>query len=205
GFVYIPGKGFLWPKPRDVTYGQCKSLRIFAEDTSDRFARGRPRPWSRPRFFRGVAATQTRRTCCAPHPRACPSPDPLEALGVLLPAPHIDVGVARDRLRGFFIEGAEHARRRSYDQRIVRKFLALGHHGAGAAEAILSDPRAVEHHRAHTDQAVRRDGAAVQDHVMADDAILADIEGKAGIGVQHRVVLDLRALAELDPFVVAAQ
>src|SRR5215831_15580938 len=113
-FVYTSGKSLLLPKPRDVTYRQCKSLRIFAEDTSDRFARGRPRPWSRPRFFRGVAATQTRRTCCAPHPRACPSPDPLEALGVLLPAPHIDVGVARDRLRGFFIEGAEHARRRSY-------------------------------------------------------------------------------------------
>ena len=49
------------------------------------------------------------------------------------------------------------------------------------------------------------DGAAVQHHVVADDAIRADLEGKAGIGMQHRVVLDLRALAELDPLVVAAQ
>src|SRR6516162_8450609 len=65
------------------------------------------------------------------------SPDPFEALGVLLPALHIDVGVAGDRLCGFFIEGAERARRRSHDQRIVRKFLALGHHGAGADEAVL--------------------------------------------------------------------
>src|SRR5262249_25604056 len=42
-------------------------------------------------------------------------------------------------------------------------------------------------------------------HVVADDAILADGEGKARIGVQHRVVLDLGALAQLDPLVVPAQ
>ena len=40
---------------------------------------------------------------------------------------------------------------------------------------------------------------------MADDAIRPDRHREAGIGVQRRVVLDLRALAELDPLVVAAQ
>src|SRR5689334_17262853 len=38
--------------------------------------------------------------------RSASSPDPFEALGVLLPAPHVDVGVAGDRLCDFFIEGA---------------------------------------------------------------------------------------------------
>ena len=44
------------------------------------------------------------------------SSDPLEALGILLPAPHVDVGAAGDRLRGSFIERANRARRRSQDQ-----------------------------------------------------------------------------------------
>ena len=40
---------------------------------------------------------------------------------------------------------------------------------------------------------------------MADDAIVADGDGKAGVGVQRGVVLDLRALPEFDPLVVPAQ
>ena len=123
----------------------------------------------------------------------------------MLPASHVDVGVLGDRLRGFFIEGTNRAGRHSEDQGVVGEFLALGHHGPGSDEAIPSDPRAVEHDRAHADEAVGRDAATVQDHIMADDAVLADLEGKARIGVQHRVVLDLGALAQLDPLVVPAQ
>ena len=40
---------------------------------------------------------------------------------------------------------------------------------------------------------------------MADDAIRPDRHRKSGIGMQGRVVLNLRPLAELDPLVVAAQ
>src|SRR5262249_34461182 len=36
-------------------------------------------------------------------------------------------------------------------------------------------------------------------------AIVADADREAWIGMERRVVLDLRALAELDPIVVAAQ
>src|SRR5579862_3395562 len=45
----------------------------------------------------------------------------------------------------------------------------------------------------------------MQNDVVADHAILPDGEREAGIGVERRIVLDLRALAELVPFVVAAQ
>src|SRR5262249_50821566 len=38
-----------------------------------------------------------------------------------------------------------------------------------------------------------------------DGAVLSDRERKAGIGVTDAVVLDVGALAELDPFIVAAQ
>src|SRR5436305_5615351 len=133
----------------------------------------------------------------------CSSPDPLESFGVLLPAPHVDVGALGDRLRGLFVERADRTGRRSQDQRIVRKLPALTHHGASPDQAIFSDPRAVEYDRAHADQAVRRDGATVQDHVVADDAVVADFERKAGVCVQHRVVLNLRSLAKLDSLVVA--
>src|SRR5262249_5417191 len=112
-----------------------------------------------------------------------PSPDPLEPLGVLLPASHVEVGVLGDRLRGLLVERANRTGRRSQDQRIVRKCFALRNHGTSPDEAILSDPRAVEYDCTHTDQAVRRDDATVQDHVMADDAIVADLERETGVCV----------------------
>ena len=49
------------------------------------------------------------------------------------------------------------------------------------------------------------DRAAVKNDIVADDTIAADGQGKPGIGVQRGIVLDLRPLAELDPFIVAAQ
>src|SRR5262249_20158727 len=47
--------------------------------------------------------------------------------------------------------------------------------------------------------------AAVQDDVVADGAVGADDERKAEIGVAGRAVLHVRAFADLDPFIVAAQ
>src|SRR5262249_23573873 len=110
-----------------------------------------------------------------------------------------------DPLPGLLVEAAHHARGRAHDQRVVGKFLALGDERAGADQAVAADAGAVEHDRTHADQAVGRNGAAVQHDVVADDAVIADRQREAGIGVQRRIVLDLRALAELDPLVVAAQ
>src|SRR5512137_1165525 len=45
----------------------------------------------------------------------------------------------------------------------------------------------------------------MQNDIVADDAIAADRHGKSRIGVECRIILDLRPLTELDPFIVAAQ
>ena len=45
----------------------------------------------------------------------------------------------------------------------------------------------------------------MQNDVMADHAVVADCHWKSRISVQRGIVLDLRPLAELDPFIVAAQ
>ena len=68
-----------------------------------------------------------------------------------------------------------------------------------------ADARAVEHDRAHADQRLGADRAAMQDDVVADHAIRPDGHRETQVGVQRRIVLDLRALAEFDPLVVAAQ
>src|SRR5262249_44581781 len=71
--------------------------------------------------------------------------------------------------------------------------------------AVGANSGAVEHDGAHADEAVGADAAAVQHDVVADDAVRPDREREPGIGMQGAIVLYLRALAELDPFVVAAQ
>src|SRR5262249_30886700 len=95
--------------------------------------------------------------------------------------------------------------RRADDQRVVGKLLALGYDRAGADQAVAADLHAVEHDRAHADEAVIGDRTAVQDHRVADGAAGPDRERKADVGVQDAVLLNVRAFADLDPFVVAAQ
>src|SRR5215470_17367778 len=111
----------------------------------------------------------------------------------------------RDELRGLFIELSYYPCRRPNDQRMIGKFLALGHQRAGTDNAVLTDPRAVEHDRAHADQAVRSDRTAVQHGVVPDDTFRADRGGKSWVGMNRAIVLDLRPLTDLDPLVVAAQ
>src|SRR5262249_17017981 len=91
------------------------------------------------------------------------------------------------------------------DQRTLRKFLALGDDGPGTDNAVAADPRAVHHDRAHTDERAILQRAAVQNDVMADGAVLADNKRKAEIGGTGRTILNIGALADLDPFIVAAQ
>src|SRR5450830_1803753 len=133
------------------------------------------------------------------------SADALQALGVLPRAPHIDVGAAANNGHQFVVERADRARGRADDQRIVRKRLSFGDDSTGADQTIFSDLGAIEYDRTHADQTVIADDTAVQDDVVADHTIAADDERKSRIGVQRGIILDLRALAELDPFVVAAQ
>src|SRR5215831_2262840 len=133
------------------------------------------------------------------------SADPPQPLCIALPALDVDVGALCDQLRRLLVDRPQNARRRADDKRTVGEALTLGDQGAGADQTVAADPGAVEHDRAHADQAVIGDRAAVQNDVVADHAVVADDKRETRIGVQRRVVLDLRTFADLDPLVVAAQ
>ena len=85
------------------------------------------------------------------------------------------------------------------------KRFPLGDQRAGPDKAVRADRRAVEDNRPHPNQRMRANRATVQNDVMTDHAIRPDGDRKAEIGVQRGIVLNLRTLAEFDPFVVAAQ
>src|SRR5450631_3127490 len=176
-----------------------------AKQTLERNSRSRSRPHPSPSPDRVRERPALPQGPAAPFLGGCDSADPLQALRVLLRALHIDIGAAADHLDKFLIERANRARRRADDQRIVRETLAFGYHAAGADQRILPDLDAVEHDCAHPDQAVIANAAAMHDDVVTDHAIAADHHGETWISMQRRIVLDLRAFAQFDPFVVAAQ
>src|SRR6185312_378386 len=99
----------------------------------------------------------------------------------------------------------DRARRRADNQRIVGKALAFGDDAAGTDKRIVSDLDAIEQDRAHADQRIVAYRAAVKNDVVANDTVTTDGQRKSGVGVQRRIVLNLRALTEHDPFVVAPQ
>src|SRR6185437_2035984 len=45
----------------------------------------------------------------------------------------------------------------------------------------------------------------MKNYVVPDDAVAADCHRKSRIGVQRRIILDLRTLPEFNPLIVAAQ
>src|SRR5215204_5357694 len=101
--------------------------------------------------------------------------------------------------------GADGLRGRPDDEGSVRIALVLEDQRVRADEAPGTDARAVQDRRAHADERSRPDDAAVQDGLVADGAVLADHHGEARIRVQDRAVLDVRARADVDKLVVAAQ
>src|SRR4051812_22109755 len=117
--------------------------------------------------------------------------DALERLRILLPPPHVDIGAIENHCRCTFVKRAQRARGRADDQRFVGEFLSFGHQGICADQTAAPDVCAIEHHRAHPDEAVGSNAAAMQNNVMADDAVLADYNGKARVGVQSGIILNL--------------
>jgi hypothetical protein len=105
----------------------------------------------------------------------------------------------------FVGERADRPRRAADDQRVVRELLALGHQRAGADDAVAADARAVHDDGLDADQRVVAHRAAVQHHLVADCDVGAQRQRRAHVGVQHAAVLDVAALADGDPLVVAAQ
>src|SRR4029450_9509603 len=91
------------------------------------------------------------------------------------------------------------------NKRIFRKLLALGDDGACADDGTAADRCTVHDDRAHADETIIFQRAAVQDDVVADGDVLADGERVTGVGVTGRIVLNVGALAELDPLIIATQ
>src|SRR5205823_13827072 len=94
--------------------------------------------------------------------------DFLEIRLVALAARRITGGAGKQALRILFRQGAHDLGRRTQDQRIVREFLALGDHGAGADQATLADLRPVQHHGLDADQRAVAHRAAMQHRLVAD-------------------------------------
>ena len=85
------------------------------------------------------------------------SADPLQALGVLLPAPHIDVGAAADQRRAPSRRACGSTRAGAPTiSELSGKLLPSVTSAPAPTRRIAADLRAVEHDRAHADQAVRR-------------------------------------------------
>src|SRR5690242_5613946 len=127
---------------------------------------------------------------------AAASADLLQSLGVARTLG--DIGAGRNAhlldLRG--LERADDPGGRADDQRIFREVLSFRNDGAGTDDAAAADVRTVHDDRSHADQRIVLDRATMQDHVVADGAILADTERKAGIDMTGRIVLDVGALAD---------
>ena len=117
----------------------------------------------------------------------------------------VDIGTKCDCFNDIIVDIPYPPRGGADNHRIVRKLFPFSDERTGADQAIFSDARAVEHDRTHAHQRIVADRASVQHNVMPNDASSTDRQWKARIGVQRRIVLDLRALAELDPFVVPAE
>ncbi|MGA2190503.1 MAG: hypothetical protein ABSH33_18435 [Steroidobacteraceae bacterium] len=91
-----------------------------------------------------------------------------------------------------------------YD-RAIRDDLSGRHHGAGGNEAVASDADAVENHRAVRDERRLTDRASVQQRTMADRDVGGQFHRLAGVRVDDGAVLDIGAVADRDPIIVAAQ
>ena len=90
------------------------------------------------------------------------------------------------------------------DEPAVWKNFAFRHERASADQTIPADGGTVQDNGLDADQRPIADGATVQHPLMPDGYIYADSQRKAGVCMEHRVVLDVAAVADLDPIVVAA-
>src|SRR5882762_3939927 len=93
---------------------------------------------------------------------------------------------------------------RALDQRTGRKFLALGDQRAGPDDAVFADFGVIHDAGLHADQDPVADRAAVKDRHMADRHRVADRDLTAGMRMQGRQILDVRAGPDVDRTIVAA-
>src|SRR4051794_37359735 len=131
--------------------------------------------------------------------RLPPSADLLQSIFEAWSVPLVGLRGTPHRRRLLRRQRPDHARGRADDQGIFGILLAFGNDRARADDAAAAYPRAVHDDGAHSDQRVVFKRATVQDHVVADRAVAADRQRKAGVGVAGAIVLHVGAFADLDP------
>jgi hypothetical protein len=91
------------------------------------------------------------------------------------------------------------------DQRAGRDFRPFDQDRSGPDYRASSDSDTVQKDCSHADQALVLDDAAVEDDPVPHRDPAADDAGDAWIGVDHRDILDVRLVANLDPVGVAPE
>src|SRR6266540_3955133 len=150
-------------------------------------------------------ARRTRAKAVEPEGRLPPSADLLQPAFESRAVPCVGLRGTPHRRRLLRRQRPDHARGRTDDQGIFGILLAFGNDRACADDAAAAYSRTVHDDRAHPDERVVFKRATVHDHIVADRAVAADRERKAGVGVAGGIVLHVGAFADLDPFIVAAQ
>src|SRR3989442_478378 len=89
--------------------------------------------------------------------------------------------------------------------RLPENLMLLANSAAGAVQAIAADHGAIEDPRLDADQRTIANGATVQHDLMPNRYIAADGERISRVRVQHAALLHVRAVADDDRFVVAAE
>jgi hypothetical protein len=74
-----------------------------------------------------------------------------------------------------------------------------------ADQAFLTDLRAIEHHGSHSHEAEIANAAGMNDRRVADRAIRTNHRRHVVSEVNHRAVLNIRSLPDLDRFDVSTQ
>src|SRR5262245_11406557 len=107
----------------------------------------------------------------------------------------------------FFIgHESSHLCRRSHHHRTRRNNRSWRHERTGCNKRLSTDGHIVEHDGPDPDQAAVLYAASVKHCGMADGHALPDDGCKSATGhVDHRVVLDIRAVTDADVIAVAAQ
>lgn len=75
---------------------------------------------------------------------------------------------------------------------------------ASADDAVAANHSAAQNDAAHANHCVVPDSASVNDGVVSDSDTIADLDGKAGVGVEGSIVLYIAAFADRDGIGVSA-
>jgi hypothetical protein len=95
--------------------------------------------------------------------------------------------------------------RYAQDQGTLGEGLAFRNQRPGGDQALRTDRRPVQDGRPHPDQAIVADAAAVKNGMVANGAACANFCGAPDLRMDHRAILNIASLSDLNRIVVATQ